>query len=112
MTFAARIAIPLVAGVLAAVHAPAVHCRPAPRGQAETVVPLRPLIDMPEGIAIDHRGNIYVSNRRLENDSRVCEILRIASDGVRLPSRCASIAKSIIMIAFFSTMPISMMMPT
>ena len=82
MTFAARIAIPLVAGLLAAVHAPAVHCRPAPRGQAETVVPLRPLIDMPEGIAIDHRGNIYVSNRRLENDSRVCEILRIASDGV------------------------------
>jgi hypothetical protein len=28
------------------------------------------------------------------------------------PARCASIAKSIIMIAFFLTMPTSMMIPT
>ena len=36
---------------------------------------------------------------------------RIASCGL-MPSRCASIAKSIIMIAFFLTMPISSTMPT
>src|SRR5262245_37576024 len=50
------------------------------RGQTEIVRPLQPLIDMPEGIAIDHHGNVYVSNRRLENDYRVSEILKIAPD--------------------------------
>ena len=44
------------------------------------VTALRPLIDMPEGIAIDHRGNIFISNRRLEGDHRVCEILELAPD--------------------------------
>ena len=36
----------------------------------------------------------------------------IASAGVMCRSRCTSSAKSIIMIAFFSTMPMSMIMPT
>jgi sugar lactone lactonase YvrE len=38
------------------------------------------LIDIPEGIVIDHRGNIFVSNNRLENELRVPEILEIAAD--------------------------------
>jgi len=70
----------IVAGLLAMQASSA----PVPKlsaGQTEQVVELRPLIDMPEGIAVDHRGNIFVSNRRLENDSRVCEILKIALDG-------------------------------
>lgn len=55
--------------------------RPLGPGQARQIVSLRPLIDTPEGIAIDDRGHIFVSNRRLENDRRVCEILEIALDG-------------------------------
>lgn len=51
-----------------------------PPGQVKSVLALRPLIDLPEGIAIDHRGHIFVSNRRLENDTRVSEILEIALD--------------------------------
>ena len=51
-----------------------------PPGQTEIVLPLQPLIDIPEGIAVDHHGNIYVSNRRLENDYRVSEILKLAPD--------------------------------
>ena len=35
----------------------------------------------------------------------------IASRGARPPLRCASSAKSIIMMAFFLTMPINRMMP-
>ena len=50
-------------------------------GQARQVLALRPLIDMVEGIAIDRRGHIFVSNRRLENDSRACEILEVSLDG-------------------------------
>jgi len=50
-------------------------------GQPVSVLTLRPLIDMPEGIAIDNRGHIFVGNRRLENDLRVSEILEIANDG-------------------------------
>lgn len=50
-------------------------------GQTESLLELRPLIDMPEGIAIDHRGHIFVGNRRLENRTRVSEILEIALDG-------------------------------
>src|SRR5262245_41624988 len=42
-------------------------------GQVIQVLSLRPLIDMAEGIAIDNRGHIFISNRRLENDTRVCE---------------------------------------
>jgi sugar lactone lactonase YvrE len=52
-----------------------------PGGHVATVKVLQPLIDMPEGIAIDHQGNIYVSNRRLEGSGRVGEVLRIARDG-------------------------------
>ena len=52
-----------------------------PAGRVETVMTLRPLIDMPEGIAIDRRGTIFVGNRRLENDTRVSEILEIGRDG-------------------------------
>jgi sugar lactone lactonase YvrE len=55
--------------------------QPLPGGRAETVLALRPLIDLPEGIAIDPRGHIFVSNRRLENDARVPEILEVALDG-------------------------------
>jgi sugar lactone lactonase YvrE len=50
-------------------------------GQVRQVLSLQPLIDMPEGIAVDSRGHIFVSNRRLENGKRVCEILEIARDG-------------------------------
>jgi sugar lactone lactonase YvrE len=52
-----------------------------PAWQTEKVLELRPLIDISEGIAIDHRGHIYITNRRLENDKRVPEILEIALDG-------------------------------
>src|SRR5512145_2747874 len=62
---------------MSAVAAPA-HLTP---GRTETVLALQPLIDLPEGIAVDRRGNIYVSNRRLENDHRVSEILKLAPDG-------------------------------
>jgi len=52
-----------------------------PTGQVKSILTLRPLIDIAEGIAIDHRGHIFISNARLENDTRVCEILEIALDG-------------------------------
>jgi sugar lactone lactonase YvrE len=55
--------------------------RSLPAGRTESVLALRPLIDLPEGIAIDPRGSIFVANRRLENDTRVSEILEIALDG-------------------------------
>jgi sugar lactone lactonase YvrE len=51
------------------------------RGQTEMVLPLRPLVDVVEGIAVDHHGNVYVSNSRLENDHRVSEILKVAPGG-------------------------------
>ena len=50
-------------------------------GQVAEVLSLRPLIDTAEGIAIDRRGHIFISNRRLENEMRVCEILERAPDG-------------------------------
>jgi hypothetical protein len=40
-----------------------------PSGKTEELLELRPLIDMPEGIAIDSRGSIFIGNRRLENES-------------------------------------------
>ena len=44
---------------------------------------------------------------------RTTQASKIACSGSILPSpRCFSSAKSIIMIAFFLTMPTSMMMPT
>jgi sugar lactone lactonase YvrE len=58
---------------------------PAPQsltpGRVKTVFDLRPLIDMPEGIAIDHSGNILISNRRrLNGDLRICEVLQLTPD--------------------------------
>jgi sugar lactone lactonase YvrE len=50
-------------------------------GQVRQILSLRPLIDMSEGIAIDHRGHIFITNARLENDKRVSEILEIELDG-------------------------------
>jgi sugar lactone lactonase YvrE len=50
-------------------------------GKVRQVASFRPLIDIAEGIAIDRRGHIFVSNARLENDKRVCEILEVARDG-------------------------------
>jgi sugar lactone lactonase YvrE len=50
-------------------------------GKVRQILSLRPLIDVVEGIAIDHHGHIFVSNSRLENDRRVCEILERAPDG-------------------------------
>jgi sugar lactone lactonase YvrE len=72
--------IALIAANLLAMQA---LCAADPRslGQTETVLELRPLIDISEGIAIDHRGHIFISNARLENDKRVCEILERAPDG-------------------------------
>jgi sugar lactone lactonase YvrE len=51
------------------------------RGQTEIVLPLQPLVDVVEGIAVDHHGNVYVSDSRLENDHRVSEILKLAPGG-------------------------------
>ena len=42
---------------------------------------------------------------------RIMQASKIAWSGARPRARCASIAKSIIMMAFFLTMPISMTMP-
>lgn len=50
-------------------------------GEVAQVLSLRPLIDIAEGIAIDRRGHIFISNTRLENDTRVCEILELTRDG-------------------------------
>jgi sugar lactone lactonase YvrE len=50
-------------------------------GHVRQIMTLRPLIDVAEGIAIDRQGHIFVSNSRLENDRRVCEILERAPDG-------------------------------
>lgn len=50
-------------------------------GKVRQILSLRPLIDVAEGIAIDHRGHIFVSNSRLENDKRVCEILERSPGG-------------------------------
>ena len=49
-------------------------------GQVRSVLPLTHLIDLPEGIAVDHQGNIFVGNRRLTGDRRTSEILRISPD--------------------------------
>ena len=74
-----RVVVVLLAGSVFAASAFAAPSIPA--GHVATVKDLQPLIDMPEGIAVDHQGNIYVSNRRLEGAGRVGEVLRIARDG-------------------------------
>ena len=49
-------------------------------GRVESVLPLIHETDLPEGIALNRQGDIFVGNRRLEGDLRVSEILRIAPD--------------------------------
>jgi sugar lactone lactonase YvrE len=49
-------------------------------GRVQSVLPLTHLIDMPEGIAVNHQGDIFVGNRRLAGEQRMSEILRIAPD--------------------------------
>ena len=49
-------------------------------GEVETILRLQPVTDMPEGIAFDQRGHLFVSNRRLSGATRVNEILEIAPD--------------------------------
>src|SRR5690349_14692715 len=51
-------------------------------GQVEAILPLERLLDMPEGIAIDHRGNVYVGNRRLSGDGRAAQIFEITPNGI------------------------------
>jgi sugar lactone lactonase YvrE len=67
-------------------------------GQARQILTLTPLIDQMEGIAIDHRGHIFVGDSRLENDRRVCDILERAPDGTSRvfvtlnPNECVGLA--------------------
>ena len=49
-------------------------------GEVGTILSLTPVIDMPEGIAVDHRGHLFLGNRRLAGEARVAEILEIAPD--------------------------------
>ena len=53
------------------------HLRP---GRVESVLPLTTLTDMPEGIAVNAQGDIFLGNRRLDGDHRVGEIVRITPD--------------------------------
>jgi sugar lactone lactonase YvrE len=46
----------------------------------ETILTLTRLSDLPEGIAVNHRGDIFIGNRRLVGERRISEILRIAPD--------------------------------
>jgi sugar lactone lactonase YvrE len=52
-------------------------------GSVEHLLRLTPRIDLAEGIAVDARGTVYVSNRRLAGEQRISEILAIAPDGRR-----------------------------
>jgi hypothetical protein len=49
-------------------------------GRVESVMPLTRETDLPEGIALNRQGDIFVGNRRLNGDQRVSEILRITPD--------------------------------
>src|SRR5947207_14784093 len=49
-------------------------------GRVESVLPLTRETDLPEGIALNRQGDMFVGNRRLEGDRRVSEILRITPD--------------------------------
>jgi sugar lactone lactonase YvrE len=51
-------------------------------GQVESVLPLTPVTDLPEGIAVSRQGDIYVGVRRLTGDRRISRILRIAPDDI------------------------------
>ncbi len=49
-------------------------------GRVETILPLTGLTDMPEGIAVNDQGDIFVGNRRLVGEQRIGEVLRITPD--------------------------------
>ena len=49
-------------------------------GRSETILSLAGLTDMPEGIAVNDQGDIFLGNRRLDGDQRIGEILRITPD--------------------------------
>ena len=76
LTVALSICLPSFAGSPPASksHAPA-------QGLTRQILTLTPLIDVVEGIAIDQHGHVFVSDSRLENDRRVCDILEWAPDG-------------------------------
>jgi len=76
LTVALSICLPSFAG-----SPPASKSHALAPGQTRQILTLRPLIDVVEGIAIDQHGHVFVSNSRLENDRRVCEILERAPDG-------------------------------
>jgi sugar lactone lactonase YvrE len=72
----------IIAASLLAMQVSSAPVPKLPAGQTQKVLELRPLIDLAEGIAIDHRGHIFISNTRLESDKRVAEILEVALDGM------------------------------
>jgi len=49
-------------------------------GRVNTILRLTTLADMPEGIAVNAQGDIFLGNRRLDGDQRVGEIIRITPD--------------------------------
>jgi sugar lactone lactonase YvrE len=49
-------------------------------GRSETILPLTGLTDMPEGIAVNDQGDIFLGNRRLVGERRIGEVLRITPD--------------------------------
>jgi sugar lactone lactonase YvrE len=49
-------------------------------GRSETILPLTGLTDMPEGIAVNDQGEIFLGNRRLDGEQRIGEVLRITPD--------------------------------
>ena len=60
---------------------PSAGLHSTPLGTVVPILDLRPVIDMPEGIAIGRDGTIFLGNRRLEGDERVSEIIAIARGG-------------------------------
>lgn len=60
--------------------APALAARHLGSGRVETILPLTLDTDMPEGIAVNAQGDIFLGNRRLDGDHRVGEIIRITPD--------------------------------
>lgn len=50
------------------------------RGSVHHLLRLTALTDLPEGIAIDAHGTIYLGNRRLAGETRISEIIAITAD--------------------------------
>src|SRR5262245_41530839 len=59
---------------------PALASRHLAPGRVEAILPLTGLTDMPEGIAVNNQGDIFVGNRRLAGDERIGQVLRITPD--------------------------------